>query len=643
MKKFLLLVAAVVACVLGMAAQQTLTVHDGANTSNTVPIYGYWCDSYLKCEFVMPADELAAMNGKEIQQLTWYLNEAPTGNGWGNGTFQIFMKEVEGTTLSAFTGTEGASVVYEGTLDVVDKQELAIEFTEPYTYSGGNLLIGVYHITKGTYMSATFVGEIVEGACVQGRNGSSLDDVTATQTNFLPKTTFTYGDPQPYAASVLPAALDFGKIYIGNSNVLNVKVKNIGLNAFTPSVTVAAPFSTTYEAAEVASGAEVEIPVTFAPTAVGDYSGELTIACGDAGNFTVALTGKCSDELELVVCDATNTSAYAPVYGYNYDCQDARVQMIYPAEMLADLEGAEIYGVKYHLYYNLSFGGGEVQMSLGTTEDTEFTLGDEAIENPATGLTAVATNNPTAGDTSFEFTFTNPYKYEGGNLVVETLVTEAGSYGSTNFYGVPTEVNSSWYEYEGNWGSGFNVVKFLPKMTIMYKKAEETEATYSVVGFNDWQNPIEITADGAVVEASAQNFDDPEDTAQEFKIITIGADDKTVWYGGADENNVGYFLLGSDLMGVNITLDDAGANFRLAEPGNYTIKIVKDEAVTPAGKAPVEGIKMVVTKNTVTAIETVKSDVKGDNNYYNLMGQKMNGDNLPAGIYIHNGKKIIVR
>jgi hypothetical protein len=35
--------------------------------------------------------------------------------------------------------------------------------------------------------------------------------------------------------------------------------------------------------------------------------------------------------------------------------------------------------------------------------------------------------------------------------------------------------------------------------------------------------------------------------------------------------------------------------------------------------------------------------VKGDNNYYNLMGQKMNGNNLPAGIYIHNGKKIIVR
>ena len=31
--------------------------------------------------------------------------------------------------------------------------------------------------------------------------------------------------------------------------------------------------------------------------------------------------------------------------------------------------------------------------------------------------------------------------------------------------------------------------------------------------------------------------------------------------------------------------------------------------------------------------------MKGDNRYYNLMGQKVTG-NLPAGIYIHNGKKV---
>lgn len=32
-----------------------------------------------------------------------------------------------------------------------------------------------------------------------------------------------------------------------------------------------------------------------------------------------------------------------------------------------------------------------------------------------------------------------------------------------------------------------------------------------------------------------------------------------------------------------------------------------------------------------------------DGAYYNLMGQKMNANNLPAGIYIHNGKKVLVK
>ena len=44
-----------------------------------------------------------------------------------------------------------------------------------------------------------------------------------------------------------------------------------------------------------------------------------------------------------------------------------------------------------------------------------------------------------------------------------------------------------------------------------------------------------------------------------------------------------------------------------------------------------------------TAINEVNAEVKGDNNYYNLMGQKMNADNLPAGIYINNGKKVVVK
>ncbi len=46
-----------------------------------------------------------------------------------------------------------------------------------------------------------------------------------------------------------------------------------------------------------------------------------------------------------------------------------------------------------------------------------------------------------------------------------------------------------------------------------------------------------------------------------------------------------------------------------------------------------------------TAIDdiSVPSPRPCDNNYYDLMGRKMNGSDLPAGIYIHNGQKVIIR
>ena len=46
---------------------------------------------------------------------------------------------------------------------------------------------------------------------------------------------------------------------------------------------------------------------------------------------------------------------------------------------------------------------------------------------------------------------------------------------------------------------------------------------------------------------------------------------------------------------------------------------------------------------TSTGIQEIEAVKAGDNAYYNLMGQKFNGENLPAGIYIHNGQKMIIK
>ena len=48
-------------------------------------------------------------------------------------------------------------------------------------------------------------------------------------------------------------------------------------------------------------------------------------------------------------------------------------------------------------------------------------------------------------------------------------------------------------------------------------------------------------------------------------------------------------------------------------------------------------------KGNSAVTEVKAATATGDNAYYNLMGQRMSGNRLPAGIYIHNGRKVVVK
>ena len=128
--------------------------------------------------------------------------------------------------------------------------------------------------------------------------------------------------------------------------------------------------------------------------------------------------------------------------------------------------------------------------------------------------------------------------------------------------------------------------------------------------------------------------------AGEFKVITFNEDGTIKWFGGADENNVGFFLLNSDMLGIDITLTN-GVNFRPEVAGNYTIQIYEKPATTGL-QAISEPLVMKIVKNADTAIETISTSAV-DNTWYNLQGVKFNGKPSVPGIYINGGKKVIVK
>lgn len=167
-----------------------ITVDNGTLTWSDVPVYGNYCNNYQKNEFVLSADELAAMNGKAITQMRLYLSSKASAV-W-TGTFQVFMKEVDFSSFSSaqYSGLDGATIVYEGSLDATH-DVMTVNFTNAYAYRGGNLLVGIYHTETGTSSSAAFYGEDVKWACIGGYN-STYSSISGSRYNFRPKTTFIY-------------------------------------------------------------------------------------------------------------------------------------------------------------------------------------------------------------------------------------------------------------------------------------------------------------------------------------------------------------------------------------------------------------------------------------------------------------------
>ena len=164
-----------------------------AATDNHVPAYMFYWNDFTKSQFVIPASELTALTGKEITSMKFYTT--PSDVPYTSvSTADFFLKEVESETISTYIDKADATVVYSGTVNIVaagDGGEMTITFSTPFTYNGGNLLIGCENTTDAGYKNIYFIGESGHtGAALYGSNGSSLDAVTVNSSNFLTSSLF---------------------------------------------------------------------------------------------------------------------------------------------------------------------------------------------------------------------------------------------------------------------------------------------------------------------------------------------------------------------------------------------------------------------------------------------------------------------
>ena len=409
-------------------AQETLTVYDGGNTSNYVPIYGLYVDDFVKVELVMNADQLESITGATIEGLTWYLS-TPAATSWGTATFQIFMKEVSEPTISNFTGLTDATVVYTGTLDGT-QSEMVINFDTPYTYEGGNLLIGVYVIQEGTYKSATFSGTTVSGASVYATNGSSLDNITTgSQRDFVPKTTFSYvpGSGVIYykptnvqASNITPNSADITWTPGSDETSWNVEYKKSADEEWTAAGAVSTP-AITLDVLENGTVYDVRVQA--------DY-GDGNLSSWASASFTTT------------ICDAANMGeiAYTLTDTYGDGWNGNKLQIVYhnTGAVIAELtmtSGSLLEGTVNLCYgedYDLVWVSGNYGYETGfTVVDPE---GEIIYEFHGTGASSGPV--PTAGVlTTFQITkdqFPKPKHLEVSDITgasaVATWTGDAESY-----------------------------------------------------------------------------------------------------------------------------------------------------------------------------------------------------------------------
>ena len=170
---------------------------------------------------------------------------------------------------------------------------------------------------------------------------------------------------------------------------------------------------------------------------------------------------------EITVSDGGGYNANLPIYGYYVDAEGTLGQMIYPATMLNPVKDAKITGVKFYADGTIGAEGAALQMSLMEVDAVGF-----ETATAMTGATVVAQGvSLTKGAAELEFVFDTPYEYKGGNLLVEVLVTEAGTYGSTYFQGTTTEYFPSFYHYYWWYDNNYRS-QFLPKATFTYEAAQ---------------------------------------------------------------------------------------------------------------------------------------------------------------------------
>ena len=415
MRKFLLLTMMCVLGIFAVNAQETITVGEKTNTDARIPFHTWYKYSYT--QQIYTAEQIGHDAGTVVKiAFNNYLTNYTR-------SIKVYMQN---TTKDCFESTEdwiaisASDLVFEGYVLTSSKIELVL--TTPFEYTGGNMLLCVQDCT-GSGPSSTSFDIMAES---DGKNRTLLalsdnfqtgpDRLTGEQHSLAALKnviglTFSSGEITSIEAPVVKAnPVSSSSIALSWASVLNAT----GYEVYADDVLLATVTETNY----TVEGLETETQYCYTVKAINEEH-ELVSEASEAACAKTWV--KLPDDFELVEIGAdknpsASASFHVPVYDYS---KYSMSQQIYTAEDLAGHIGKNIYNVAFKLgdrsrdavkrQYEVYITSTELSIFEGNnyvalSEADKVFDGEVEIE----GLL----------DTWYTITLDNPYKYNGGNIVL---------------------------------------------------------------------------------------------------------------------------------------------------------------------------------------------------------------------------------
>lgn len=169
------------------------------------------------------------------------------------------------------------------------------------------------------------------------------------------------------------------------------------------------------------------------------------------------------DELTIYESATSTTSYEIPIYAYNCDGNGNQSEFVVPSSMLTSMAGKNITAISFYCA-NFSWATNIPRYKVYMKEVASATLSSYAGDTDAT---TVYTGELSVTAGVMTITFSTPYEYAGGHLLVGTKVVQTGSWVNKNnstFYGSTDSDVTCSRSSDGN-------KYFIPKTTFTYESA----------------------------------------------------------------------------------------------------------------------------------------------------------------------------